>query len=250
MVASPASVTASSVGQTAFRFNVVFDDNVALNPASVVAAGGLLVTGPNGYSAVPTVLAVGAYTTAADGSQQVTAVFSLTPPAGAWTANAGQDGTYTVGVQAGAVTDAAGNAATARAVGSFAVDLTPPTVTVSAPALSAPAVPVPIVVKYTFAVTYADPTGLNYDSVSAAQVVVTGPTGTAQTAKLAGFVVNAGSPSVTATYTITAQAGPGVASSAGTYAVSLSAAARSVQDGVGNTVATGTTLGTFSVKTS
>ena len=61
-------------------------------------------------------------------------------------------------------------------------------------------------------------------------------------------MVNAGSPSITATYAITALVGPGSTSSAGTYAVSLSAAARSVQDGVGNTVATGVTLGTFTVK--
>ena len=237
--AAPPTVTAIAIampaialGATTGTITVTYVDDYAVDPATV-ATGDLLVTGPGGAALVPTLTAA-TTTPLPAGGQQVVATYAVAPVA-AWA-----DGTYAVQLLPGAVADRAGNAAAAAALGTFAVDLTPPVVSaVAAPAVTAadPAAP-----PYTFAVTYADPSGINAASLSSNQVQVTGPNGFAQTARLTGTSTTA--TTATATYAIAPPPGGWTADANGSYTLTL--AGEAVRDTVGNALSTAS-LGAFTV---
>lgn len=110
--ASLPNVTAP--GTSAYLFQIVYSDNVAID-ASTLGNTNVVVTGPNGYAQDATLVSV-----SPSGSGAVeTATYSIAAPNGAWTSSDG--GSYTVSLNAGAVTDTSGNAVTAGAVGSFQV---------------------------------------------------------------------------------------------------------------------------------
>jgi hypothetical protein len=105
-------------GATSYSFSVTYADETALDAASL-DGGDVLVTGPNGFSQLARLVSV-----SGSGGGRVVATYGLTGPGGAWDFAA--NGTYTVSVVAGQVTDAAGNAVAAGALGTFAVALVPP----------------------------------------------------------------------------------------------------------------------------
>ena len=63
---------------------------------------------------------------------QFVATYQITPPGGAWTA--ADNGTYTINLSSGVVTDLAGNALADGEVGTFSVQITTATLVVTYPA--------------------------------------------------------------------------------------------------------------------
>lgn len=120
--APTAAVTAANVttaGGTSHTVQVVYADNTGVNAATIDAAD-LAVTGTGGAAAV-----TGVTVTPAGNGTPLTATYTITPPGGTW--DAADNGTYTVSLAAGAVTDTSNNPVAAGA-GSFtvAIGTTPP----------------------------------------------------------------------------------------------------------------------------
>ncbi|HEX8914316.1 MAG TPA: hypothetical protein VF796_18355, partial [Humisphaera sp.] len=97
-VAKPADVTAG--GGANASFTVTYTDDIGIDPNSIGAAD-LTLAGPGGSAAA------GAVTyDVKDGGRTVVAVYTVVAPGGTW--DAADNGTYTVSVGQGAVTDLAG----------------------------------------------------------------------------------------------------------------------------------------------
>ncbi len=115
------------------------------------------------------------------------------------------------------------------------------------PTLTAATINASISTPYTFSVTYTDATAVNVSTINgtaqSSDVRVTGSNGFSQFAQLASVTPNANSPSVTATYQITALDNIWNWNDRGTYTATLLAGA--VLDTFGNTTTTDTILGTF-----
>jgi len=113
-----ASLKASNVtkaGAATYTFTVTYSDNVAVSVATLDNTD-LLVTGPNGFSQLATLVGK----PAKDGTK-CKATYQITTPGGAW--DAADNGTYTVSVQSDQVTDGVGNALAAGDLGTFAVNV-------------------------------------------------------------------------------------------------------------------------------
>ena len=121
-------------------------------------------------------------------------------------------------------------------------DTSPPT-----PTLTAAPISTSISAPYIFSVTYADATAVNVSTInsttSSSDVQVTGPNGFSQRAQLVSVTPNTNSPSVTATYQITAPDSIWNWNDRGTYTATLLAG--EVRDSLGNTTSADTLLGTF-----
>ncbi len=101
----------------ASKFSVIYSDNISLN-ASTIGAGDVLVTGPHRYRQVVKFVAK----SPSSNSAGIMAVYQMPAPGGRW--NSADNGTYTVWVQAGAVSDTSGNALLLKNLGSYRVRLT------------------------------------------------------------------------------------------------------------------------------
>ncbi|AWM40013.1 FG-GAP repeat protein [Gemmata obscuriglobus] len=222
-VTTPApAITAASGGTSTVAITVTYADTGSGVDTSTFGTDDITVT--NGAT-VTGFLAAGNVVT-----------YTITAPAATWSASA--QGTYTIALVAGAVTDLAGNPVAANpSLGTFAVDTTVPTaaVTTPAPAITAATGGTNTV---TVTVTYADTgSGVDTSTFGTGDITVTnGATVTGFSA--AGNVV---------TYTITAPAATWSASAQGTYTIALVAGA--VTDLAGNPVAANPSLGTFTVDT-
>jgi Domain of unknown function (DUF4347)/NPCBM/NEW2 domain/Glucose / Sorbosone dehydrogenase/Calx-beta domain len=121
-------------------------------------------------------------------------------------------------------------------------DTNAPTSTLTATAINSS-----ISAPYTFNVTYADATSVNVSTINgsttSSDVQITGSNGYSQLAQLVSITPNTNSPTVAATYQITAPDGIWNWNDRGTYTATLLTGA--VQDTLGNTTTTETTLGTF-----
>jgi hypothetical protein len=121
-------------------------------------------------------------------------------------------------------------------------DTTPPTATLSAATINTS-----ITTPYTFNVTYADATAVNISTINgttiSSDVQVTGPNGFSQLAQLVSITPTTNSPTVTATYQISAPDGIWNWNDRGTYTATLTAGA--VSDTLGNASTSNATLGTF-----
>ena len=115
----------TQAGRYLATVDVVFTDNVAVNP-STVGAGDITVTGPNGFSENSHI-----FTTTAVSGSQLRAKYHFNFPASGWTAAA--NGTYTVTLNPNRVKDTGGNAAAGGSLGTFQVNIpfdnTPPQTT-------------------------------------------------------------------------------------------------------------------------
>jgi glucose/arabinose dehydrogenase len=115
------------------------------------------------------------------------------------------------------------------------------------PTLTAATINTSISTPYTFSVTYTDTTAVNVSTINgnaqSSDIRVTGSNGFSQLAQLASVTPNVNSPSVTATYQITALDNIWNWNDRGTYTATLLAGA--VLDTLGNTTTTDTILGTF-----
>lgn len=122
--AAPPSASASPTnvgtgGATSYGIAVTYSDAVAINVSSL-GTGDLGVTGPNGFNAIPSFVAVDIMT---NGTPRV-ATYSFVPPGGSW--DAGDNGSYTLSVQANQVSSTTGAFVPAGIVGTFTVTITAP----------------------------------------------------------------------------------------------------------------------------
>jgi hypothetical protein len=116
-----ATATAANVatsGETTYDFTVTYSDNVAINISSL-DNNDVRVTGPNSFNQLASLVSVN---TPGNGTPR-TATYRITAPGGTW--DAGDNGTYTLALQANQVSDTSNNFAAASTLGTFSVNLTP-----------------------------------------------------------------------------------------------------------------------------
>src|SRR5205823_5807600 len=106
-----------------YTFTITYSDNVAV--AAATLSGAVVKVLPPGQAApllatVKGTAAVGA-TDGIGNAQSFIVTYQITPPAGGWTS--GDNGSYSSALMGGGVTDLAGNAAAAGALGTFSVNL-------------------------------------------------------------------------------------------------------------------------------
>lgn len=102
-------------GATFYEFTVTYKDNQAVS-VNTLDGNDILVTGPGGFSQLAQLVSVSAAT---DGKVR-TARYRITPPGGSW--DGGDDGVYTVALQANQVSDPRGNFVAAGVLGTFNVN--------------------------------------------------------------------------------------------------------------------------------
>jgi len=233
-----ASLSAAKVakgGAASYTFTVTYKDNLAVNVASLDDSD-LQVTGPNGYKQSAVLVSVNHKTS---GSPR-TATYRITPPGGSW--DPADNGTYTVSMQTGQVTDAGGNPVAAGPLGTFSVavrDTVPPTALLTALNVTAGGA-----APYTFTVTYTDNVAVKVSTLGNADVLVTGPNGYRQLAALVSVDNHTDGSPRTATYRITPPGGSWDLADNGSY--SLWMQSKQVKDTSGNSVPAGK-LATFTV---
>jgi hypothetical protein len=125
------SVSSANAGTlNPYTFSLTFSDNVAV--ANVTLPGAVAQVDPPGGAPITATLLtttpVGPTDALGDAAQFV-ATYQITPPGGAWTA--ADNGTYSINMSSGVITDLAGNAVADGAVGSFSVQITTATLVVT-----------------------------------------------------------------------------------------------------------------------
>lgn len=116
--ATIAAAHITAAGAPTHAVSVVYNDNTAVSVAGI-GADDITVTGPGGVVTV-----TGVSVTPNTDAASLTAVYTLAAPGGTW--DFADNGTYTITLPAGAVTDAAGNPV-AAGTGNFSVTIVPPT---------------------------------------------------------------------------------------------------------------------------
>ncbi len=112
--ATAANLTTSS-GNT-YTFSVAYNDNTAIN-VNTIDSNDLLVTGPNGYSQVATLVSIN---NNSNGSPR-TATYRINSVGESW--NAASNGSYAIALRANQVSDTNGNFASAATIGNFQVNI-------------------------------------------------------------------------------------------------------------------------------
>ena len=122
--AASLNLNGAQVGTSTYSFTVNYIDSNGLK-ASSLGGGNLLVTGPNGFSQFAAYVSSAAPTTDSNGYQHYSATYIITAPNGAWAK--GEDGTYTITMQANQVYDSFSSSVPDGTIGTFSADFTPPT---------------------------------------------------------------------------------------------------------------------------
>ncbi len=224
-----AAVAASDItspGGTSETITVTYTDSGSGVNAQTIDSSDINVSGPSGSLNI-----TGVHTSATPNG--VVATYIVSSPAGhAW--NSGDNGVYTISVAAGSVKDNAGNGVAATG-GAFTVsaavpDTTPPSATISAPAINTASTD-----PQTVTVVYHDPnSNVSAASLGLGNISVSGPQGPLSVASFAA------SPSgdvgtITVTYTVNAPLGGWSNANNGNYTVALNAG--QVKDPSGNAAA-------------
>jgi Ca2+-binding RTX toxin-like protein len=110
-------LSAPVLGAVNYEFTVTYTDNGTVSLATLDGQD-IAVTGPNSFN--PAVTLVGVNTPGSGSSR--TATYRFTAPGGAW--DASDAGVYTMALRANQVSDASGNFALARTLGTLTVDFT------------------------------------------------------------------------------------------------------------------------------
>jgi hypothetical protein len=114
-----ATATAAPVtkaGATSYTFTVTYADAGGVR-ASTIGTGDVRVTGPNGFSQLATLVSVNSST---NGTPR-TATYRITPPGGSWGAT--DNGTYTISLVAGQVSDTSDNTVNAATLATSSVSI-------------------------------------------------------------------------------------------------------------------------------
>ena len=235
-LSAAANVNAASTPDS-YLLTIQFADNVAIDVASL-GNSNVRVTGPNSFDQLATLQSVDVDS---DGTPR-SATYQITPPGGAW--SAGDDGSYTVAIEAGQVLDTTGNAVAAGAVGTFEVDVIAPTAALAnAPAVNASST----AGSYTFTITFEDNVAVDVSTLinNNSSVRVSGPDSFDQLATYVSVDTSTDGTPRTVTYQITPPGGTWDSIDQGTYTIALEA--NQAFDTLGN-AATGGILGTFDVQ--
>ncbi len=237
---SAPAVTDATAGPT-YDFVVNYADDVALDATSF-GVGDVLVTGPNGFSQLATLVSAAP---AGNGTPR-TVTYRIVPPGGTW--NFADNGVYTIAMQANQVFDSVGAPVAPGLLGTFPATLTlviPDTARPTAVLSSAPDVDDNSNPNlYTLTVTFADDVALNAATFGNGNVVVTGPGGFSQAATFVSAAPAGNGTPRTATYAIVPPRGAWTAFANGTYTVTL--LPNQVRDTSAN-AADAAQLGTFAV---
>lgn len=234
-----ANVGPADLDKTSYPIVVSFEDNWLLDAASVGAAQ-VRVVGPKGFSQTLSTSLTPDQLAALSDASGLALSYGLVPPGGAW--DAGDNGTYTVSIDAGQFKDLGENLSAAITLGTFAVAL-PDSIAPTAALTSAPNVTAAGATSYQFTVTYSDNWGVSAASIATGNLRVTGPNGFSQTATLVSTAANSSGGQV-ATYRIVPPGGAWDGADRGTYSVALLAG--QVKD-LGENAAAAATLGSFQV---
>ncbi|WP_019502689.1 PA14 domain-containing protein [Pseudanabaena sp. PCC 6802] len=117
-----ATATAANVttaGSATYDFTVTYSDNVAVN-ASTIDGSDVRITGPNNFDRLASLVSINP---SGNGTPR-TATYRITAPGDAWDNT--DNGTYTLALQANQVSDTSGNFVAANTLGTFLVNLMPP----------------------------------------------------------------------------------------------------------------------------
>ena len=227
---NPVGATTAN-GAPSKTFSVTYSHYTNLSGNSI-GNNDITVTGPNGFSA-PAVL-VG---TTGSG-RSFTGTYSIAAPGGSF--DAADSGQYTIRLNADAVGDAFGNFTTAGTLGSFAIDISPPSATLATDDVTRVGGAV-----HVFTVTYADANGIENGSIDVADLTVTRDSdGLVLPVTGAQSDAGADANSRVATYMAAAPGGLWDISDSGTYTITMNE--NQVRDNTGTPVAGGV-LGTFDV---
>jgi PKD repeat protein len=219
-------------GAAQYWFKVSYRDVDGTIDWSSVGTGDVRVTGPNGFSQFPSL----SNFVSVPGGADVT--YKLAAPGGTW--DPSDNGAYNISLLPNQVADNAGAFIPAATIGALTVAIP----SIPAPTATATAANVSVVATNQWVqVTYAGGAGIDYTSIGANDVLVTGPAGYSATGTLANLVQSSGQ--WVATYRVP---GPGNgtwdAPDNGAYAVAIEAG--QVFDLHGNAVPAGE-IGTFNV---
>jgi uncharacterized delta-60 repeat protein len=211
-VAGNITVTPPTAGATTLTVSVTYTDNDAVNAGSI-DVNDLSVTRNGGGSPLAV---TGVSRTTDTNADLITATYTLTAPGGTW--DSSDDGTYTVLVRSGQVSDASGNFA-ASISSSFSVNFSAtsgPTATIS---------PIATITTAggttgTVTVTYADPGNVAVSTIDVNDLLIVGG---GQSLVITGVTTNPGSnaTSIVATYTFTPPGGTWDSDDNDTYTVSV-----------------------------
>jgi hypothetical protein len=210
----------SQIGTTTYTFSVNYTDANLLKSASL-GGGNLLVTGPNGFSQYAAYVSSAPSTTDSSGYQHVAATYVITAPNGEWVK--GEDGTYTITMQANQVFDSFGNAVPDGSIGTFYADFTSPTAVASAANINSTTQGSS---AFNFTIAYSSAVGIDTTTLDNFSVKVTGPSNYSRFASVSGFTTTGNTTLVT--YSVAA---PGSSWTAGTYTINLTAGTVSDMDG-------------------
>jgi len=207
----------TTAGGSTENVQIVYSDPLGVSATSIVS-GNITVTGPAGSLTV-----TGGTIDPSGDAPTITAIYNVTAPTGGW--SAADNGTYTVSLLSGQVTDIFGLAA-AAAQSTFTVNIANSAVQASVTAANVTsalaAAPVNVV--------YADSqSSINASTIAASNVVIVAPDGEIFPVTLKG--VSGSGASVTATYLYTPTAGLFTPAVNGTYTVEIIAGAVKDQDG-------------------
>jgi hypothetical protein len=106
----------SAAGGSGYEFTVVYNDDTAINVASL-GSGNVQVTGPNGYSQLATLVSVN---DPSNGTPRI-ATYRIAAPGGTWDST--DSGSYNVSVQSNQVSDGEGNFVGAASLGNFLANI-------------------------------------------------------------------------------------------------------------------------------
>jgi hypothetical protein len=218
-------------GSSSYQFTVTYSDSTGVK-RSTIDSKNILVSGPNNFSQLATLISTNSDK---DGSP-LSAIYRIIAPGGLW--DAADTGTYTIALQTNQVSDGNGNFAPAIVLGTVAVDLTAPTVSLTTPNI----VVTGSQANASFQVVYKDSTAVKRSTIDGQDVRVTGPNNFSQLATLVSVSSDQDGSALTASYSITTPIGSWDATTQGTYTIALQT--NQVSDSNGNFLAPGV-LGTF-----
>jgi uncharacterized delta-60 repeat protein len=229
VVASISPSTINAAGNENETVTVVYTDDVAVQ-FNTIGIGDISVNGPGGSRTAASVA-----TSPSSNAKTITATYQIAAPPGGWTAS--EDGSYTVSIPAGAVTDMSGNPI-AAASANYNVSIADATDPVAS-SVSAPSISVVGGDTQTITVVYTDDVAVNVGTIGTSDVTVSGgPAALTVT----GVSTNPSSNSslVTATYTVTkSNAQPWAFADNGTYTINVLAGAIADTSGNPNAAKTG-----------
>ena len=232
-------LTTVTSGSAGYEFTVVYSDDTAVK-RSTIDSQDILVTGPTSATqlAVTQLATLVSVNNAEEGSP-LTATYRITAPGGTW--DSADTGSYQISLQANQITDLNGNFTAAIGLGTLAVDLIPPTASLTALNVS-----IEGQMTSSFTIVYSDNTAVKRSTIDRQEVLVTGPNNRTQLATLVSVSSDLESSPLTATYSITAPGGTWDSADIGAYSITLKAnpVSDSISDSSGNFI-TASQLGTF-----